>query len=112
MSDFISEPITPWPGTFDARAMGRGEPGLPRRFDWRGQSYEIVEVLKAWKDSSREGGRAGGELYLRRHYYELKMADGSIWTVYFVRQPPAGGSARQRWFLYSMMPPPGDGSTA
>ncbi|MHC4610105.1 MAG: DUF6504 family protein [Planctomycetota bacterium] len=100
MTDFVSESITPWRESFDAAAMGRGEPGLPRGFDWRGGSYEIVERIEQWKHSSREGGRAGGELYLRRHYYRLRMSDGSVWTIYFIRQPPSSGSGKQRWFLY------------
>ncbi len=100
MTGFVSECIRPWEGTSDAAAMGRGLPGLPRGFDWRERCYEIVHRLGQWKDSSREGGRAGGELYLRRHYYRLGMSDGSIWTVYFLRQAPRSGSGRRRWFLY------------
>lgn len=102
MPELISEPITPEAGTFDTSAMGRGEPGLPTAFTWRGRSAKVAEVLRVWKQSSREGGRAGGELYLRRHYYELRMADGAVWTVYFLRQPPRSGNARARWFLYTV----------
>ena len=101
-SDFVSEPITPHGGRFDAAAMGRGEPGLPGGFDWRDEAYEVVERLEAWKESEREKGRAGGELYLRRHCYRLRMSDGSIWTVYFTRQPSPSGSAKARWFLYTV----------
>ena len=100
--DLISEPISPLSGTFDATAMGRGEPGLPRGFAWRGRSRDITEVLSTWKDSEREGGRASAELYLRRHYYRLKMSDGSVWTVYFARQAARSGNARIRWFLYTV----------
>ena len=102
MRDLVSEPISPLSGTFDATAMGRGEPGLPRGFMWRGDSREITEVLKVWKDSAREGGRASADLYLRRHYYRLKMSDGSVWTVYFARQAARSGNARIRWFLYTV----------
>jgi hypothetical protein len=98
--DFVSEPIVPFRGTFDAQAMSRGEPGLPRGFTWRGTAYDVVERLARWKHSSREGGRAQGELYLRRHYYRLRMSDGSVWTVYFTRQASPGGSPKRRWFLY------------
>ncbi len=102
MPELISEPITPRAGTSDTRCMGRGEPGLPTTFDWRGRSFEVVQRIRAWKDSSREGARADGDLYLRRHYYELRMSDGSIWTVYFTRQTPRSGSAKNRWFLYTV----------
>lgn len=102
MAELISEPITPCPGTFDTARMGRGEPGLPGGFEWRGRSVKIVELLGAWKESSREGGRAGGDLYLRRHYYRLRMSDGQVWTVYFVRQTPRSGNPQDRWFLYTV----------
>ena len=102
MEEFVSEPITPQKGTFDAGAMAAGLPGLPRGFVWRGESCLIVAQLDAWKHSAAEGGRAGGERYLRRHYFRLRMTNESVWTVYFVRQPPRGGSSKIRWFLYSI----------
>jgi hypothetical protein len=101
MDEFISESIEPRGAGFDAAAMARGEPGLPPGFLWRSDSYDIVERLESWKQSSPEGGRAGGELYLRRHYYKLRMSDGTLWTVYFTRQTPRTGSAQRRWFLLS-----------
>jgi hypothetical protein len=109
MVQFVSEPIQPRRQTFDLGSMGRGEPGLPRGFTWRGHSYEIAEKIKAWKHSEPEGGRSAGQRYLRRHYYRLRMSDGSIWTVYFTRQPPGSGPAKSRWFLYTVdRPSPGE----
>ena len=67
---FISEPIVPTPGTFDVRAMTRGEPGLPARFTWRGDEYEVADVLTVWTTSTPEGG--SGEVYLRRHWWEIQ----------------------------------------
>jgi hypothetical protein len=81
--------------------MATGVPGLPRAFRWRDAEYEIEATLETWKESAPEGGRPGGERYLRRHCFKLRMADGAVWTVYFTRQAPRGGSARTRWFLYS-----------
>jgi hypothetical protein len=102
MAELISEPLIPHAETHGTRSMAIGEPGLPAGFDWRDRSYRIEAVVRAWKHSTREGAGAGGELYLRRHYYELRMDDGSIWTVYFLRQPPKSGSAKTRWFLYTI----------
>ncbi len=48
MEQFVSESITPSGGHFDTAAMGRGEPGLPLEFAWRGQTYHIVEELDRW----------------------------------------------------------------
>ncbi|MBN2445161.1 MAG: cytoplasmic protein [Phycisphaerae bacterium] len=112
MEEFVSEPIEPVAGTFDTAAMARGEPGLPAGFLWHGEKFDVLERLETWKQSSPEGGRHDAEVYLRRHYYRLRMSDGAIWTVYFTRQARAGGSPRRRWFLYSKKtgtgePPPG-----
>ncbi len=82
--------------------MAAGLPGLPAGFRWRERTLRIVAVLDHWKHSEREGGRAGGGLYLRRHYFRLRMSDGSTWVVYFMRRQSRGGSPRRRWFLYAI----------
>ena len=113
MSELVSEPIVPQAGSFDTGAMGRGEPGLPAAFTWRERTYRIMQRVSAWKESSREGARAGGELYLRRHCYRLLVVDGSVWIVYFTRQASPGQNPRRRWFLYALdsPTPPRDATT-
>jgi hypothetical protein len=101
MPEFVSEPVKPLPGAFDTAGMGRGEPGLPAGFNWRDADYTIIRRLGQWKLSTPD---RTGEVYLRRHYYELQMSDGARWTVYFVRQTPKSGSPKTRWFLYSLEP--------
>ncbi|MEK6674419.1 MAG: DUF6504 family protein [Planctomycetota bacterium] len=105
MQELVSELIQPQGGGFNTLRMGRGEPGLPQAFTWRGRAYTILHELQAWKESSPEGGHTGGELYLRRHYYKLRMSDGTNWTVYFLRQTPRTGQSRHRWYLYSVETP-------
>ncbi len=110
METFVSEPIEPAaadsrPGAaieFDTAAMSRGEPGLPGGFRWRGETYLVRRVIRRWKQSGSEIGRANGEKYLRRHCFELAMSDDSVWSVYFLRLTPRSGSPRRRWFLYSI----------
>ena len=97
---FVSEPIEPRRGSFDAAGMARGEPGLPRRFTWRQTEYEVDELLEAWTTSSPEGGH--GEMYLRRHWFKLRTTDGTTMTIYCERQPKPGQSARRRWWVYSV----------
>ncbi len=109
VAELISELIEPDGGGFDTASMGRGEPGVPHGFQWRGVVYAIAKTIAVWKQSSREGARAQGELYLRRHYYLLEMDDGSEWTVYFLRQALQSGSAKKRWFLYTRNESGGDG---
>ncbi len=102
MPEFVSEPIVPSTGGFDVTAMARGEPGLPTAFRWRDETYSVIETVRQWKHSERESGGVRGELYLRRHYYSLRMSDNSIWVVYFIRQPAKSGASTSRWFLYSV----------
>jgi hypothetical protein len=104
VNEFISQPLTPL-GPFDATAMGCGLPGAPAGFVWGGVAYRIVALLETWKQSGPEGGRPEGERYLRRHWFRLRMSDGAVWTVYFLRQAPRSGSARRRWFLYEVTAP-------
>ena len=56
--EFVSEPIMPVEGTFDATGMTRGEPGFPSRFVWREQEYEVANMLETWKESGpcKSGG--------------------------------------------------------
>jgi hypothetical protein len=98
MEEFISDPLRPL-GKFDTGAMATGVPGLPQGFEWRGESFQIEAQLDAWKQSAPT---PGGQVYLRRHCYRLRMSDGSVWTVYFTRQTPRCGSPKRRWFLYSI----------
>lgn len=101
----ISEPLTPIGAGADTTSMARGEPGLPHGFEWRGESARIVRLLEKWKESSREGGNDARDLYLRRHYYKMRMTDDRVWTVYFERQSTRGGNPRQRWFLFTIEEP-------
>lgn len=109
-AELISEAITPDPGTFDAAAMARGEPGLPTGFTWRGRHYAITERLASWKHSEAED-HARGERYYRKHYYRVRTDGGEVMTLYAVRHVKAGQNPRKRWWLYTIERPPGDSQT-
>ena len=98
---FISEAIIP-----DAQSFGRpvaiGEPALPQRFTWRKQKFEVREVVRAWKEHEPDRTHGSGELYLRKHWFEVRVDDGSVMKIYFQRQPMSGRTAKARWWLYSM----------
>jgi len=99
---FVCEPITPVAGTFDPRAMGRGEPGLPQSFSWRDQQYVVARVLESWRSVGVERG-GGTEKYLRKHWFRIETKGGQVMTLYFDRQPLRGrGSIQGRWTLYSV----------
>jgi len=124
--EFISEPLTPVVGTSDTEMMGRGEPGLPWRFVWRGLEYRVLGIIRKWKTSSREVG--GVEMYLRRHWYEILVepqspvetqspveaqSPGTVvpgspptnpiqMTIYCDRQAQDLKHPKRRWFVFSM----------
>jgi hypothetical protein len=97
MSEFISEPIHPMPGSFDAGAMSRGEPGLLASFTWRGEIYQVTQVLEQWITTSPEGGH--GEVYLRRHWWRITTDRGVTMKLYCERQ----AKGKQRWYVYTVV---------
>ncbi|MCZ6836632.1 MAG: DUF6504 family protein [Planctomycetota bacterium] len=103
--EFISEPITPEPGSFDTTLMAIGLASLPGAFTWRDQRFEIVECLEHVKQTSNEGGTAVGDRYLRRQSFTVRLDSGQIARIYVERQARSGtsrSSAKKRWFLYSL----------
>jgi hypothetical protein len=96
--EFVSEPLTPAQGTFDAAAMSRGEPGLPGAFTWRDHDYQIARMMSKWKST----GTDRGETYLRRHWYRIQTTTGEQMTLYCQRQASNAKKAKQRWWVYSV----------
>ena len=100
---FVSEPLVPTSLPVSVAALAAGEPSLPKGFRWRDREYEIIEVLSQRKVLKQES--FSGEKYVRRHQYRLRMDDGTIWTVYFVRHPPRSGISKPgapRWYLQTI----------
>ena len=98
---FVSELVLPERATSDVHAMSRGEPGLPRRFYWREHSFEVAQILNRWKTSSRDRG----DLYLRRHWFEVVTTSGHRLKLYCQRQAPDQRRAKSRWWLYTIREP-------
>jgi hypothetical protein len=108
---FVSEPIQPiFPATGEdqdgdsAEPFAAGEPLLPRRFLWRGDEHVIADVLERWKGLSHAGATMAEE-YLRRHWYRIRTAAGHEMKIYFERQARSKGSAKQRWWIFSIISP-------
>lgn len=100
---FVSEPLTPI-GGFDADAMARGEPGLPKGFRWRKRMIEIAGVLESWKEHG-DCRHGSGERYLRKHVYRLRTVDGLVLKVYFQRSFGKARRIAARWWLQSVEEP-------
>ena len=84
----------------DAQA---GAPVVPSSFEWRGETHVAVAMLEQWKESS-PCSHGSDEIYLRKHWYRVKTDAGIEMTVYFQRQPASRARARDRWYLYSIVP--------
>jgi phosphoribosylglycinamide formyltransferase-1 len=100
---FISEPLKPIIATLDTSRMAIGEPGLPHEFTWRDQTVRIVEVRRSWRDTGPCTHKSG-EVYVRKHWYEVVTGTGDTMKIYFQRQR-RGGPKSARWHLYSIAGP-------
>jgi hypothetical protein len=101
--EFVSEQIIP-AGEFDPDTAVAGEPVLPHRFTWRTTEYIIDTVLEKWKESG-PCSSGGGEVYLRKHWWKIKTADGLVMKLYFERQPRSKRQRTMRWWLYTVETP-------
>ena len=102
---FISEPITPDPGTFATGPMSQGLVSLPAGFTWRNRHSRIIECIEHAKVTSPEGGRPGNEVYLRRQQFAVRLHTAAGAVLYFERHARRGGSrtpAGRHWFLLSI----------
>ena len=101
MSEFISESMTPLFKGQANQSYVPGEPVLPQGFMWRDKAYWVESVVKAWKESGpcRSGA---SELYLRKHWYQLRMTDHTEMEIYFERQARSSKQRKQRWWLYTL----------
>ena len=99
--EFISEPIKPVAGTFEATAMTRGEPGLPAGFIWRDKEYAVADVLETWQELGPSRG-GGPERYLRKHWFKIRTENALEMTIYFERQARSKSRSKTRWWLYTI----------
>jgi len=103
-SEFVGESIEPVAEAIDSARMATGEPGLPRRFRWRGAEHTIVEVI----ESRRETGactHGSGERYVRRHWYRVRTGDGTEMKISFDRRSANARQMRDAWRLHSLVRP-------
>ena len=98
----ISEPIRPLLFETSPEPFTGGEPVLPKRFVWRDGEEIIKDVLEQWKELS-QGTAAMPDRYVRKHWYRIRTESGKEMKIYFERQARSKGSAKQRWWLFSLL---------
>ncbi|MEO6845810.1 MAG: DUF6504 family protein [Chthoniobacterales bacterium] len=97
----ISENIEPLEASFDATRMAMGEPGLPRKFRWRKEEHEVLEVLEHWKEYG-DCTHGSGERYLRKHGFRVRTVDGLVLNIYFQRTFGRAKKNAARWWIHSL----------
>jgi hypothetical protein len=110
---FIGEPLEV---EFDQAPRFVKKPGCPDRFIWRGQRYQVVELLAEWRDYSRRGrssrnmrperlSRAAqhGSWGVGRAYFRVRTGSGQIFDIYYDRAPKGSEQRQGSWFLYREM---------
>lgn len=71
-AEFIGEPITVDAGSIRPSTLGRGAPGCPSRFTWRGREYHVVKVLET---SRQLRAHDSDETYVRSHSFRVVTAE-------------------------------------
>jgi hypothetical protein len=102
MPAFVSESLVPLEASFDTSRMAQGEPGLPRKFRWRKEVWEVGEILESWKDHG-DCTHGSGERYVRKHVYRVRTTTGWVLRIYFQRTFGAGKfTTKSRWRVHSI----------
>lgn len=97
---FVSAAIQPDTGTIDTARMASGEPGLPMVFHWGKRTLRIARVVRSWRESG-PCHHGSGELYVRKHWFEVVTDTGQVAKLYFERQPKPGKKSA-RWWLFTL----------
>ena len=98
----ISESIEPVMEETADRPFLAGEPVLPSAFRWRGAEFRVETILDSWKEYS-PGTRQMPDRYLRKHWFHVRAHDGTEMKIYFERHVRSKGTARARWWLFTVV---------
>lgn len=107
---FISEIIDV---EYDTPQVREKSPTCPNRFIWRGERFEILEVLEEWSDFSRRGKMSrnmrpahltraarDGSWGVGRFYFRVRVQTEQIFEIYYDRAPEDVDNRKGNWFLF------------
>ena len=107
---FISEPIEV---QFDKPPELKKKPGVPDRFDWQGETWQVVELLSEWRDYAAprpDGGQhaaehaevaaSRGSWGVGRIYFRVRTDGGRIFDLYYDHAPRNAADREGSWTLY------------
>jgi len=98
---------------FDSPPILEKKPGCPDGFIWRGETYQIIELLSEWHDYKRRGRMASnmrpthaataeskGSWGVGQDYYRVRTDRERVFDLFFDRAPKDVSSRKGAWFLY------------
>lgn len=107
---FIDEEVTV---RFRRPPVLEKKPEAPAAFVWRGQVFDLAEVLSAWSDCDRRGREARnmepahaeaagrrGSWGVGRFYFRVRIKPERAFDLYYDRAPARAGDRKGHWFLY------------
>jgi hypothetical protein len=88
------------------------KPHCPDGFTWRGEPFEVSQLLEEWSNFSRRG-RMGrnmqpahlasasrlGSWGVGRFYFRVKTTGGRVFEIYYDRAPEDVDGRKGNWFL-------------
>ncbi len=93
--ELVSEPLEPDPGSFSRDGVPAGAPAWPLRFRWRDRDYAVAAIERVWK-TTNASPYTTGDIYVRRHYADVRTACGERLRIYADRS-----GRRGRWMVHS-----------
>ncbi|MCP5094391.1 MAG: hypothetical protein GY943_02430 [Chloroflexi bacterium] len=106
---FIGEPITV---EFDKFPTYSKKPPCPDRIIWRDETFLITECLQEWRDYQRRGRMSSnmrpanlkkaasrGSWGVGRYFFQVKVADGRLFELYYDRAPKGQNQRSGSWHL-------------
>jgi len=94
MRRFVGRPLEPDGNEF-LTPSANGEPPLPAAFRWDEGIMAVRAIRRTWRSTKSDRG----DVYLKRHWFEIETFDGSVAQIYFDRE---AGRGRAHWWLYTV----------
>jgi len=107
---FINEPIKV---EFDHQPLYEKKPGAPNRFIWRGEIFQITQVLLEWHEYGRRGRMANnmrpthaaiaskrGSWGVGQFYFRVLTKQSRYFDLYYDRAPKNVDDRKGSWYLF------------
>lgn len=88
-------------------------PHCPDAFRWRGEVYQVIELLSEWRDYRRSGNMARnmrdehterasrrGSWGVGKFFFRVRIQDGRVFDIYYDRAPEDVDRRKGSWHLF------------